>query len=128
MKQNIDFNQFREAFYDAGRSDTFSLSSLEAIFDYLEENYTNYELDVIALCCEFREDTLEDLNDRYGLVDVADYTDSQGCIEYEYFNAAVLKALGAETLILNCDKSNAFWVITYLDYGITHPYFNQRVR
>ena len=128
MKQNIDFNQFREAFYDAGRSDTFSLSSLEAIFDYLEENYTNYELDVIELCSEFSEDTLEDINDRYTLVDVEDYTDSRGSIEYEYFNAAVLKELEAETLVLNCDKSNAFWAITYLDYWITHPYFNQRVR
>ena len=116
MKQDLDFNRFREAFYDAGRADTFSLSSLEAIFDYLEENYTNYELDVIELCCEFSEDTLENINDRYTLVDVDAYTDSQGYIEYEYFNAAVLKALEAETLILNCDKSNDFWVITYLEF------------
>lgn len=116
MKQNIDFNQFRQAFYDAGRGDTFSLSALEVIFDYVEENYTDYTLDVIALCCEFCEETLKDLNDRYGLVDVADYTDSRGCIEYGYFNAAVLKAWGTETLVLNCDKSSDFWSITYLAF------------
>ena len=116
MKQDLDFNRFREAFYDAGRADTFSLSSLEAIFDYLEENYTDYELDVIELCCEFSESSLKDINDRYALVDIEDYTDSLGDIEYEYFNAAVLKALKAETLVLNCDKAPDFWVITCLEF------------
>ena len=113
MKQTIDFQEFRAAFYDSGREDNFSLSALEALFDFLEENYTDYELDVIELCCEFTEETLKDINDRYALVDVEVYTDSTGHIEYEYFNAAVLKALGNETMILNCDKANDFWTVTY---------------
>ena len=59
MKQTINFSQFTDAFTSYGRDDQFSYDGLKALFDYLEQLEddcgTDFELDVIALCCEFSE-------------------------------------------------------------------------
>jgi len=59
MIQTIGFCQFTDAFRNADRKDQFSYAALQALFDYLEEledaTGEPYELDVIALCCEFTE-------------------------------------------------------------------------
>jgi hypothetical protein len=66
MKQSINSYQFKEAFKTAGRGDQFSYKGLDALFDWLEEEDDGgYELDVIALCCDFTEyeSAFECLND-----------------------------------------------------------------
>jgi len=59
MKQTINFSHFIGAFRDHNRLDNFSYDGLEALFAYLEDLAddcgTDFELDVIALCCEFSE-------------------------------------------------------------------------
>jgi hypothetical protein len=50
-----------------GRVNQFSYEGLGALFDYMEEADPNAELDVIALCCDFSEDTVEDIAANYGL-------------------------------------------------------------
>jgi hypothetical protein len=56
MKQTINKYQFAEAFKTAGRGDQFSYRGLDALFDWLEEvEGEEWELDVIALCCDFSE-------------------------------------------------------------------------
>lgn len=66
-------HQFREAFRLAGRNNQFSYEGLEALFDYLEEvsEEDDIELDVVALCCEYSEDSIEDLIESYS-IDVSD--------------------------------------------------------
>lgn len=66
--QSIDFNGFQNAFDRYGRSAQFTSKGLQLLFDYIEDlsNDTghNIELDVIALCCQYSEYTLEEfLND-----------------------------------------------------------------
>ena len=67
--------QFREAFRLAGRSDQFSYEGFEVLFDYLDELSEDtgepIELDVIALCCEYYESSIEELIDNYD-IDVSD--------------------------------------------------------
>jgi hypothetical protein len=67
MKQTVNIYTFREAFNRMGRGDNFSYDGLELLFDYLtelEHCEEEYELDVIALCCDFAEDdALEVAND-----------------------------------------------------------------
>ena len=67
--------QFREAFRLAGRSDQFSYEGLEVLFDYLEEYSEDtgepVELDVVALCCEYYESSIQELIDSYN-IDVSD--------------------------------------------------------
>jgi hypothetical protein len=59
--------QFRDQFHEANRNDQFSYEALELLFDYLEDYDANCELDVIALCCEYAEDTVENLAKAYNV-------------------------------------------------------------
>lgn len=65
MYKTIDISEFRDAFRDCGRGDNFSYEGLEILFDYLEDCDNNTELDVIVLCCEFEEASLEYINMQY---------------------------------------------------------------
>ena len=70
--QNINnVSQFREAFRLAGRMDQFSYEGLEVLFDYLEnlseDTGEPIELDVVALCCEYYESSIEELIDNYNI-------------------------------------------------------------
>jgi hypothetical protein len=56
VKQIITQSQFHDAFKRCGRGEQFSYGALNALYDYLEEvgdeTDQEYDLDVIALCCE----------------------------------------------------------------------------
>ncbi len=70
MKQTVNLHQFREAFRLHERTN-FSYEGLQILFDYLEEceagSETEFELDVIGLCCDFSEDTAEEIQRAYGI-------------------------------------------------------------
>lgn len=51
--KTVNFSQFVDAFNAAGRGEQFSHSGLKALYSYLEGG--DYELDVIALCCQYYE-------------------------------------------------------------------------
>lgn len=67
MKQTINFNDFRQAFTDYNREEYFSDEGLELLFNCLsaieDDTGVEFELDVIALCCDFSEDDLKDIAD-----------------------------------------------------------------
>lgn len=59
----------RNMFHDEFRSirpDNFNRAGLDALFDYFE-NADNFELDVIEICCDFSQYTVEDALKNYGL-------------------------------------------------------------
>jgi hypothetical protein len=53
-------SQFRNHFAAMGRKDQFSYEALALLYEFLE-SIEDYELDVVALCCEYSEDTLENI-------------------------------------------------------------------
>lgn len=66
MKITIDHvGQFRDAVHRAGRGNQFSYKAQEILFDYLEDCDPDYELDVIALCCEYCEMTDDEVRESY---------------------------------------------------------------
>lgn len=69
MKKTINFYDFERAFHDYGRADNFSYEAKKAIFDYLEsleeDTGEEIELDVIEICCDFNESTLQEINNDY---------------------------------------------------------------
>ena len=75
MKQTINLHQFRESFRLHERTN-FSYEGLEVLFDYLEDcerdTVEDYELDVIGLCCDFSEDTPEEIQRAYSIEHDAD--------------------------------------------------------
>jgi len=68
MKQTVDnASQFRDAFRAMGRHDQFSYEGMELLFDYFEELDPDMELDVIAICCDYSEDSTENIIKDYGI-------------------------------------------------------------
>lgn len=69
MKVTATLSAFTDAFC-AIRPDNFSHEGLEVLFDeltqYEEDCGQELELDVIAFCCDFTEQTLEEANSNYG--------------------------------------------------------------
>lgn len=69
MKSTVSFYDFERAFADMGRKDQFTYSGLRVLFEHLEQmeedTGTEIELDVIALCCEYYEDSACNIADNY---------------------------------------------------------------
>lgn len=75
MHKSIDnTSQFRDEFAAMGRKDQFSYEGLSLLYEFLEENIEGYELDVIALCCDYAEDTFEGIAAAYD-IDLSEATD-----------------------------------------------------
>ena len=71
MKTTVYLHDFREAFRTCGRANQFSHEAQEVLFDYMEsyeeDTGEELELDVIALCCDFAEDTVADIARNYSI-------------------------------------------------------------
>ena len=80
MYQTINTaSNFRDEFRAYGRADQFSYQGLGILFAYFEQYEDDtgetVELDVIAICCEFSEDSWENIADQYGIEVDADMDD-----------------------------------------------------
>jgi len=64
-------SQFRDEFRACGRANQFSYEALGLLFDYFEDNAPDTELDVIAMCCEYTEEAIEDIVANYS-IDISD--------------------------------------------------------
>lgn len=83
--QITNSQQFAEAFLHLGRGVQFTLSGFSVLFKYLEESEQDIELDVIALCCDFAESSVEELLNDYeidieGLNPVEDAEEVKGVV------------------------------------------------
>ena len=101
MKKTIDFYEFRDAFKDL-RPNNFSYEGLEVLWEhfleYEESTGTEIELDVIAICCDYTESTIEEALKNYGLNDYG-------------FN--IIEKLEQETIVLPIPGTDR---IIYLNY------------
>jgi hypothetical protein len=70
MKTTVYFSEFCDYFRDI-RPDNFSYQGLRILFDYFEQYESdtgeNVDFDVIAICCDFSEDSFENIADQYGI-------------------------------------------------------------
>lgn len=70
MKTTVCFSEFRDAFQSI-RPDNFSYKAQQILFHYFEQYEEDtgeeIELDVIAVCCDFSEDSYENIADQYGI-------------------------------------------------------------
>ena len=71
----IDKYSFADEFKRYNRQDQFSPEGLEVLFDYLDnlnaDTGETIELDVVALCCEYYESSIQELINNYN-IDVSD--------------------------------------------------------
>lgn len=104
MKTTINLFDFQRAFLEL-RPDNFTREALELLYEYFEEfeesTGDDLELDVIGICCEFSEDTIEDVIAAYSYkVDVnnddikgqvLDFLADKGALVGETFKGAVYR-------------------------------------
>jgi hypothetical protein len=100
--QSVTFSQFCDAFTAMDRQDQFSYAGKKSLFAYLksysEESGAPLKLDVIALCCEYQESTLDEIIESYSTrIDAEDHVD-----DTDGYYAAVLTWLNDQTLV--CDQ------------------------
>jgi hypothetical protein len=96
MKTTVSRYDFERAFVDANRRDNFSYEALGLLFAYFEELEEGMgeeiELDVIAICCDYAEDTVEGIARNYGIdlndadPEADDYDDQCRQIVFDYLS------------------------------------------
>ena len=84
-------SQFRDEFKAHSRAGQFSYDGLGLLFDYLE-GIDYQELDVVALCCEYSEDSVMDV--------AASYNVDTGGLDNDDALAAVLEYLNDNTSVV----------------------------
>lgn len=99
MHQTINKAQFRDAFRAAERGDQFSYDALGMLFDYFDDVDPNHELDVIAICCAFAEDSPEYIADQRDV-------DIRGMDEEQALDA-VLEYLGNVSQVIGVTDAGA---------------------
>lgn len=108
MIQTISVYDFRDAFKRCGRGDQFSYEGLGLIFDYIEEyegsTSEQIELDVIGICCEWCEQSPEDIAMAYNL---------EICVSEENTLQTVLDYLHDETQVAGVTDAGA---IVYVQF------------
>jgi len=78
MYKTITSNNFVDAFQHAGRDKQFSYEGKIALYNWLEDNIENYELDVIAICCDYSEyETKKELLDDYSSFETIEEIEEQ---------------------------------------------------
>lgn len=70
MKNTVYRSEFHDYFTKSDRKNQFSYQAREILFDYFEELEAGIgeeiEFDLIAICCDYSESTLEEIIDYYG--------------------------------------------------------------
>lgn len=66
--KEINFYDFSDAFEKMDRGNNFTYAGKKLLFDFFELESYEYELDIIAICCEFTEyENWQDLAVEYDL-------------------------------------------------------------
>ena len=77
--KTFDFYDFKREFDVYNRRDQFSDNALELIYEYLQECYSDssFEMDTIAICCEFSERSCQDILQYYDVYTADDMTNDE---------------------------------------------------
>lgn len=90
MKTTVGKYDFRQAFSDAGRKEQFSYEALDLLFEYFEQveddTGEEIELDVISICCDYAEGTVDEIAESYDIdLDECDDDEKKDAVR-EYLN------------------------------------------
>ena len=96
MKTTVNKSEFIDAFRRYDRYDQFGYDALCSLFDYMEQLESDageeIELDVIAICCEYSVDSVEDIASSY-YIDIEDMDEDEArdaVIDYLNDNTTVI--------------------------------------
>jgi len=96
--KTINAYNFSTEFASMGRHDQFTYAGLNALYEYIEECYTEeepFEMDVIALCVQFSEyENLDECLQEVGNDDIKTLEDLQD-------HTIVIEIEGSEAIIIS---------------------------
>lgn len=108
MKITVTESMFIGQFEAYGRKDNFSYAGLSALFEYCEDCLgEDWELDVIALCCDFTESDIDTIANDFDL-------DLSGCADLDEQFSTVLDFLENDTVVIYSDESTG--LILYANF------------
>ena len=93
LKVTVDESMFVSMFDEWNRSENFSIAGRRALFDWFNQFEEEIELDIIAICCDFRE--YEDMEEFR-----ADYGDGYPTLEDVENETSVIPIPGGESFII----------------------------
>ena len=108
LVKELDAYDLREEF-EAYDRDYYTIDGYQAILDLFEETDcgSNTNLDVIAICCDFDEETPEDIVESYdNLEEIAECVDEDGEIDVD----ALMDALNYHTWAQLLDNGNILYM------------------
>ena len=103
MIQTLRLSDFTNAFRNSDRAEQFSYEAQTMLFDYFEmledDTGEQIEFDMIAICCEWSEDTPENIAAAYD-IEFADYKEAeQEVLNYLYSRTQVLGVTEKNTIV-----------------------------
>jgi hypothetical protein len=103
--QELNDSYFIDRFKECGRGDNFSYEALEALYNYLddlsEDMGEDIKLDVIALCCEWQEDSATSIANDYS-IDIEDLNEDD-------IHLKVLEYLEENTYAIDCGDTILYY-------------------
>lgn len=104
MKMTVEFYDFQRAFKDMN-CNNFSYEGLRVLFDYFnDDDFNDYELDVIGLCCDYTEATPIEIADMYDIE--CDLSDLDSVSASEILSFYVKKYLDHHTMLIGETSNN----------------------
>ena len=82
MKTTVNQSEFIDAFHRSDRYEQFGYDALCSLFDYFEQMEEDcgeeMEFDVIAICCDYSVDSVQDIAQNYSIdIEGLDETEAQ---------------------------------------------------
>jgi len=110
MYQSISFGDFCDAFRAYDRNENFTYEGKRILFDYLEgyeeDTGESIELDVIALCCEYSEDSIDNIIQNFSIDIEEDTTEEEKADIVEEY-------LSENTILVGKTEIDTFVYITF---------------
>ena len=104
MIQQVNFSMFCNAFVDMNRDSNFSYEAKKMIYEFLDENYPNYKLDVIEICCSYSESDITDVLNSYN-IDIDELTIDNDEVE---IIGLIVDYLSENTSLVGVTQDNKF--------------------
>lgn len=118
MINTISLSDFRTAWANSSRSESFSYEGLEVLYNFLEEVDPDFDLDIVALDCDFVEASILDVAKDYSILDDVEIETSKDIIDGEIvitiddMNQVLLdikEDLNSKTMVLTVDDNTIIY-------------------
>lgn len=92
--------------FEAANRDYFTIEACETLIEMFEEYGENIELDIVAICCDYTEETPEYIIDNYdNIEEIAEARDEDGEIDIE----KLMNALNYHTYAVELSNGNILY-------------------